>query len=624
MNVEEDSKDDSMEDDDDVKMSATSLPSSSHDETTSGAQLLSPLLDAAASQDMSRLMILLQEKPWHGEEDISKWMDPLIIHLLSSSTTGDDESIESQQEQLQRQQQDSLWLVGALAKFQPDVYLLPIAKALSDRIDTIYKTRNDPPTITTTTATTTTSSFSISSSLLSVWIQQLTQTSQVAVHTYLLKALLQAIQMKGPTLAQPSMKLLMEIWDHHWENQRNTHIPSSERQGSSIVSVRCADIFISYLDALGDVGMGYSQQLGGTKSFSQMLQQSDHDPLLQLSILDLLSPNHFPTICCPSSSSVSQQYPIWPTSIRTWLISSEIVSPIMTMLEEDMLLAGPALQSASWLLSVANTNPSIGDVDHDDDDEEVQTMSRRLLHCMFHYIREQVGTTSNEADRLSVIHAMVQMATPAAGHSSSSSRATILQDGILMDRHLREAWWDMTRLSSPKLQAAILSSVGQVIQALAVGVQGYPNNDDDDQTSNSRIGLRIYTYLGTDNGIGNGNYQNTTDWLYSKYIRSPIPELRIAAYSIWEAVAALPSTNGMMTLSASQQFWNHMLLVDGGREMTSETRIAKYQVLVILHRKSQQQNGTNLLSKTLQTTLSKLIQLGPHGIKALGYDVMVE
>jgi hypothetical protein len=545
-------------------------------------------------------------------------MEPLVVKLLSP---------DSEDQQQVQQQEQTLWLVGALAQYLPDIYLLPIAKAVSQRVDQIAQSL---PGSTATTAPSI--ALSVSPLLLQVWIQQLTQTSQTAVHSYLLKALLRAIQIKGPSLAQPSMQLLTEIWNHHWTNQQQQQ---SHQPNSSIVTVRCATVFISCLDVLGDLAMVYAQQAGATRLFSQMLQPSHPDPLLQLSILDLLSPHNFPTTIRNSSSSSNHQYHHWPTSTKAWLTSPDILTPIMKMLEDDPLLAGPALQCTSWLVAVAANSNTVeeGSINDDDDDDEAQAAMVPICLRVFQVIRDEVGTTSNESDRLSVVQSLVEL--------SKVSPHDLLENTILVDPQLRGAWWDMTRLSSPKLQAAILASVAQVLQVLAALGEGEHVRSsvptfDEASNKKTRIGLRIYTCLGLDNGMGGETKMNhnTTDWLYTKYIQSPMPELRIATYAIWEAVAALssPISNGITLLSASQHFWNHML--DGGRETTNEARIAKYHVLETLHHHhGQSQNNYNAttttatssyLSKALCSKLEQLIGLGPHGMQAQHYDVAIE
>ena len=600
--------------------------------------LLVPLMHAASTQDMSQLVALLHENDSKG--DFSSWMDPLISHLLSSAVDEDEEK--------QEQPQHALWLVGALAKSQPDVYLLPIAKAVAHRIDLIAA-RTMPgssstaamSSSTTTTADDDVTTFCISPPLLQVWIQQLTQTSQVVVHTFLLEALLQAIQMKGPSLGHPSLELLTDIWNHHWQIQ-GSDTTTTNRQSSSVVAVRCATVFISFIDTLGEWAMVHGQQVGATRLFSQMLHSSSspsrQDPLMQLSILDLLSPDHFPTSC--AAVAHRHHHHRWPTSVKAWLTSPEILLPIQDMLDDnDPLLAGSALQCASWLVAVAYsnsaTNDSIG-ANEDDMDEDQPTLAARLLEHIFHYIREDLGTTSNETDRLSIVQALVQLSTIPPPLSISTNAKSILEGHILVDAQLRCAWWDMTRISSPKLQAAILASVAQVLQSfredispVGSGVNGPPSSlPFADEASNCRIRIRMYHCLGMDNGIGGESKMmnhNTTDWLHRKCIQSPMPELRIATYAIWEAVASLSSSNagggGITTLSASQHFWSHMLEESGGREMTSDARIAKYHVLEALHRTSQH---TNYLSKNLQTRLEQLLQWGPHGMKAQAYDVALE
>lgn len=485
-------------------------------DTPSSRDPIPSLVAAAAAKDLSRFQTILHE---HAQ-DVSMWMDDLISQLLPCD---DGMKVTSQ---------EALLVVGTLAQSDPAKYLLPIAKSFASRVDNLTRIPG--------------SKLVVSPDLLHVWIHQMTETSQVAVHSHLLQALLQAIRMEGPQLAEPAINELIRVWRFHWDSPKH-------RETASIVSVRCAAIYVDCVVALGDVVLSQA----GTKLLSAMLQHQQ-DPLLQLAVLDLF-PQHFATN--------------FQTNTIAWLTSPVFLNPILDMLE-DPLLAGAALQCASWIATLEDT-----------DDTSISIPRQRVLQ----YIRDEMGVTTSESDRLAVVHALVQL--------SSSTR--LLDQVILGDEVLRSCWWDMTRLSSPKLQAAILSSISQVLSGLS--------------PSDASIGIRMYTYLAIDN---HETGTSTTDWLGNKYSRSPMPELRIATYAVWSAIARL-GTTGVTVLSTSAGFWNPLL--EGPRETTTDARVAKYDLIHTIYESSR-----GFLAKSFQTKLEKLIELGPHGIPAGTFDVAIE
>jgi hypothetical protein len=175
---------------------------------------------------------------------------------------------------------------------------------------------------------------------------------------------------------------------------------------------------------LGDVAYHVCAKKGATDLLLQMLLSAENDPPLQLSILDLMVQE------CSSSATAPLQ-----VVTSDWLTSTSWTRPVIQLLQ-DPLLGGTAMQYLAMTCTLG-----------------VEDADRRLAlvqTALFQYIRE-VGATTSESDQLPIVQALSQMAT--------SSPQVVLEDP-----QLRHAWWDMSRLSSPKLQAAILSSVAQFLQ----------------------------------------------------------------------------------------------------------------------------------------------------------------
>jgi hypothetical protein len=526
-----------------------------------------PLLVAAAtSNDVGNAQDILREHP-----DVHVWMDPLIARLLptiGSSSGGDGSTSSSSSSILSTQPQEALLVVGMLAQLDPEKYLLPIAKSFAKRVAEIARI------LVTDGGSTTLTLDAISPDLLKVWMQQLTQTSQVAVHSLLLQALIQAIQLQGPILAHAALQELAAVWQYHWSSL----CAATNRETSSIVSVRCAATFVEFVVALGDVGFSAGQEVGATSLLTAMLQYDD--PLLQLSILDLF-PEHFNQTTTTELQGAT----------RAWLASPEFAQPILDMLE-DPLLEGPALQCASWISTVGR----------DDTDEPTSSMTTTLRTRVLHEI-EKKGVLSSESDRLAVVQALVQL--------SKAAPSQLLEAVILNSEPLRCAWWDMTRLASPKLQAAILSSISQVLLSLGSSSSSSSSSSPDQHAT---IGTRLYSFLARDN---RASPASSTDWLHGKYAKSPMPELRIATFAVWAAVAGLGS-HGAMVLTTSSDVWQFLL--EGGRETTTDARMAKYDIIQNLY-----QNGQGFLAKDLSQKLKKLLDMGPHGVPAARqWDVALE
>jgi hypothetical protein len=468
---------------------------------------------------------------------MNAWMDELARQLLQEETSN-----------------AALLVVGALVQLDVQKYLLPIATSVRNRVSQPQQRQQQQQT----------NDLYVSDALLQVWMQQLTLTSQVAVHEQLLQALLECVKRLGPKVLEPSMFQLVTIW-------KEQQLASSNSKEASIVTVRCATVMMEHIDQLGDVALHVCQAHGAMPLLVQMME-SVSDPLLQLSVLDL-----FPEHLTASNLQVAT---------KEWLTSTELAQPILHLLD-DPLLSGAAMSYLSLVCS-APTTSSV-------DEDQYETRLAPLRQALLQHISE-LGPTTAEADRLQIVQALSCMAKANAPRSVSL---------ILQTPSVRLAWWDMRRISSPKLQAAILSSIAQVLAAAK-------SNDK------SMDGLQLYSLLAQDNGYPEST---TTAWMYTKYVRSPMPELRIASYAIWTAVASL--SGGTTTLTTSLDFTQWLLQEDDGRqqrrEATSDARVAKYELL-----KTIAQHSQGFLAKELETKLDKLLKLGPHGMNPMQWDVAVE
>lgn len=380
----------------------------------------------------------------------------------------------------------------------------------------------------------------VSDSLLQVWISQMVFTDQVSVHTNLSEALVLLV-VKQNNLTEPAMTQLVQVWK--MSSQDN-----NDKKQASILAVRCATVVIQCIDKLGDAAFHIFKQLRATDSIVEMIRDSS-DPLMQLSVLDL-----FPQY-------MHQQQTI-QIATREWL-EKDLAKPCIEFLE-DPLLSGAALQFLGLVSS-----------------------SEMAQQALLGHVRE-MGTITSESERLQVVHALAQVA-----NYSNHGLQLILEDATL-----RSAWWgELSRLSSPKLQAAILSSVRMLLE----------------RDSAKPHGMKMFTCLGRDN---NNDFTNIpTQWLFSRYCKSPMPELRIASYGILEQVAGLPGGTNLLATCSDFMEW----MLQGQREATSDARVAKFELIQAFY-----QNAQGFLASELSVKLKKIVEMGPHGQVPQRWDVAME
>jgi hypothetical protein len=291
------------------------------------------------------------------------------------------------------------------------------------------------------------------------------------------------------------------------------------------------------------------KQTRATALLSQMVG-SEQDPLLQLSVLDLFT-------------QVFDHQNI-PEATREWMGQEALITLVVNLLD-DPIVSGAGMQYLGLVAKFRDPN---------------------ILKILFQHIRD-IGPTTNEFERLQIVHTLSNLA-----QSSPESLELILRD-----RELRKSWWDLSRTSIPKLQAAILSSIARNL--------GAPHN------TNAPLLLRMYSLIGQDHATDD----STTSWMLQKFVCSPMPELRIASFTVWISLAQIPG--GCSLLATSSRFMD--LMVSGEREASNDARIAKFELLKSFHQRSKGFLATGIVKK-----LDEQLKLGPHGMKSQRWDVATE
>jgi hypothetical protein len=424
----------------------------------------------------------------------------------------------------------------------------------------------------------------VSTPLLKLWMHQLVYSDVVSVHAHLLDALVRmsSIDHDGDVLSR-AVAMLVDVW----KQQQTT---STSKENASVVCVRCATLWVQWLQTLGGAAI-LERSREAQDLFLDMINGFD-DPLQQLAVMDLLN-EHFgkkdtdwyATDHHNGSGSTVHMDVVEPLddALQEWLASPPLLSPILQMLQ-DPILSGSALQYVSDVLVTWRASDVVTVLD---------------------YIR-QVGVVSNETERLKIVHAM-------------SNIAPLAMPEILRDATLRHAWWDTSRITQSKLQAAILVSVAMALPKLP-----------------STMAMDTYNCLGPDNGTTMRDV-STTQWVLERFVASPMTELRVAAYALLSAKLKLDKAPHILALNTSKDTQSALLelLMDPQhRENTADARIAYFDVVKDMHDllDGSSDGTTNIWVSTMNSDqlhkvkqqLHKKIQMGPHGREPLRWDVATE
>jgi hypothetical protein len=377
------------------------------------------------------------------------------------------------------------------------------------------------------------------------------------------------------------MSLLVDIWKPQL-GMASSSPSSSKNKDASIIAVRCATLWMEWISKLG--GKEHSNTNIDNASFQQtkelfvkMISDFD-DPLQQLTLVDLLV-QYFGT----DANTLTSDGPTTSSPLSllqdSFLASPELLSPIFQMMQ-DPLLSGSALQYLTCVLSRLRPN-------------EVDMVLQHIRQCGV--------VTSNESERLQIVQALSNIAV------------TMDPKIILQDQQLRHSWWDVTRVSQSKLQAAILTSIALTLPKLR----------------NDKAAASMYNAVGPDNN----STMDTTEWLWNRYLSSPMEELRIAAYALLAAMLQLSTAGMILTMHCNVKQQLVELVTDPNkRESTFDARLAYYDVIEKFYQHVTSTSSSVWMTATLnenqisklQDQLQKKLRLGPHGREPQRWDVATE
>jgi hypothetical protein len=185
-------------------------------------------------------------------------------------------------------------------------------------------------------------------------------------------------------------------------------------------------------------------------------------------------------------------------------------------------------------------------------------------------------------DRLALIHAISSFAS-----ASDDALQLVLDDPVT-----RQAWLSLQSVAQPKLKAAILVSIAQVLTEMP--------------SPSSCANLF--------SAVGPVNNQHTTMDLSLDLVKSPMSEVRVAVYALWEAMAP----HGAQTMLLHPNFLP--LLLQREQETTQEGRKAKYAIVQAIVASS----VVGLLAEDIVKQLETYIEQGPHFQAAQAWEVATE
>lgn len=415
----------------------------------------------------------------------------------------------------------------------------------------------------------------VSTPLLNVIIQQLT-SGMTGVSSQADQTLIVCCRKLGvEILGGAALRSLIDAWRQAWNGP--AAVGSNNRAEASTICVRCASC-IAEIATLGDDFMREAISSGAMTLLLQLLGD-ENDVLLEMASLDILEKL---VMIRPMHTQRAQ-----------WLYSEAVLLPLLEMAGgtdetvADPVLGGPALRVLSQLCKLGH------------DDSQLFGRAGDYLLKGFHQALHNFDVSS-EIDRLAIIDAISSFA------SASPDALNLVLDDPVTRQH-----WLNVGVAQPKLKAAILCSIAMVLDP-AIEVD---NNGD--TVTNASIALleengsrRLYHTFGQVN-----NDEPTA--LILALARSPLPEIRIGAYTLLTAVAKIPS--GPQILLGEAQFLE-FLLSRPPIETTKEGREAKYGLVRTIYNSSVR----GLLAQNIVQDLEKYLQQGPHYAETVSWELATE
>lgn len=386
----------------------------------------------------------------------------------------------------------SLQVLVCLVAWKPDLYL----KSASRAIKATLRGRLQSPDAT----------FSISTDLLKVLIEQLVSTSDVEVSENAVESVVVACQLSQVSLTKLTLELL------HTSLVDTLRDLPTNRVDASTKSVRCLSTVVQ-LACLGDAA---TQAAAPCLDMLLQLLQDSADPLLQMSVLDLLE--RLTTTETPLNAARA-----------VWCLRNAS-SPLLRLAGSDGNDPDPFMGGASLrtLAAICQGTTAV---------KELHSEVSSLLNTFPSILKK--ATFSNADERLILIDAT----------SSFASISETTMDAVLQDRVLRETWLSLSS-AQPPLKSAILVSISKSLTRTTTA-------------SEQQMGKTLLTALATVNDRSD----------FTQVVVPLLSTCPVGAYALAEAII-LHLPNG-----PAQRLLPHMVATILGRDPDKDIREARYSVV---------------------------------------------
>ena len=510
-------------------------------------ELVLQIKEALAKQDTPSLQTLLNSVKHGKAQHVVDFVAPL---LFQPENNAEDMSLAGD---------EALGLISRLVHSDSSTYLKPVSRAVKQ--EAVLRASSDQ-------------SMHVSNQLMTVIIDQLSSTD-VEVSSNATEAMVACCRRLGPSISSPCIDSITQVFIQAYENM------SKDRSTSSIICVRCASVIVDLIVALGDQVMDKAKSSGATDMLLKMLTNCETDPLLAMSVMDLIE-------------RMATSNPMHGNRAH-FLCSNDVLDPLLTMAGgkedspgPDPILGGSALRVLSAICRLGQRDSSLfGDSEH-----------QRLLQG-FHKALENFRGTG-ELDRLALVDAI----------SSFAASSPDALEMVLNDPRTKEDWL-LLSVAQPKLKAVILTSVAMVIDpAPEKDINGKPVTTTANLPS-SAMAMKLFTQLGNTN-----NSQDSTELLL-ELAKSPIQETRLGAYNLMRAVATRITTGSQVLLSHTG-FYEFLIRREG--ESTKEGKEGKFAIVEAVYKSP----AKGLLADDIVRKLEQILKQGAHYVEPLKPELMTD
>lgn len=309
---------------------------------------------------------------------------------------------------------------------------------------------------------------------------------------------------------------------------------------------------------------------------------SDEDPLMQMSLLELLEQH------CTRNPTSSDEC----SFLLLWMNSNHLLNKVLlhmvgfpNLKEMHPFCAGAALRLLGMMMATSTS-------DNDVVMEGAEDMNKSFVDILIHYGRLMNG----EVEKIGYIDGMTTWI------SSCENLKLVMENDELMEE------WLSLRRGSSKLKAVVINSVAKVLLSDLVA-----DGDDEEKTSDD-LKMKLYKSIGTVNDVGS-NHDSTE--IIMTYVKGQVGELRFAAYDLLTAVANLNKAKGAHVLMNFGGFYE--FLINRNQETVKEGKELKFALVKAIW----DSEVKGLLADNIVKVIAKVVSDGPYFVARVR-DVALE